>query len=126
MEPADLNRPSPDDAQLDAWLRANASDAPLPDDGFSQRVLASLPPRIDRAGAARRIALCLIGALTGAIAPWLTDFGLPNPAASAVDFSSAARQVLQPLADPNLAPALALTGLCLLYVFRPHRLLHRL
>lgn len=43
MEPTDLNSPDPTDDKLAAFLRSAAS-APLPDDGFSARVLAALPP----------------------------------------------------------------------------------
>lgn len=78
MEPPDLNRPAHDDQQLDAWLNANATSAPLPDDGFSQRVLHALPVRIDpamlarmqheaRAEAWRRALFCAAGATAGVI-----------------------------------------------------------
>jgi anti-sigma factor RsiW len=43
MEPAGMNTNDPDDAGLDARLRASAP-GPLPDAGFTGRVLASLPP----------------------------------------------------------------------------------
>ena len=42
MEPAKLNSSDPADAKLEALLREHATDA-LPDDGFSQRVMALLP-----------------------------------------------------------------------------------
>jgi hypothetical protein len=42
MEPAKLNSSDPADAKLEALLREHASDA-LPDDGFSQQVMARLP-----------------------------------------------------------------------------------
>lgn len=67
MEPDDLNSLSPDDAKLEAWLRANASLPRLPDDGFSCRVLAALPPvsRKARVSERRRVVLC--GAAVGVI-----------------------------------------------------------
>jgi len=43
MEPADLSSPDPTDQKLAAFLRS-AEGQPLPDDGFSVRVLAALPP----------------------------------------------------------------------------------
>ena len=46
MEPTDLNPKSSDDEQIDSWLRASSAVPPLPDDGFSARVLAALPPVI--------------------------------------------------------------------------------
>ena len=52
MEPAKLNSPDPADAKLEALLREHADDA-LPDDGFSQRVMARLP----EAGSSRLAAL---------------------------------------------------------------------
>jgi hypothetical protein len=125
MEPTNLNPSSPDDPQLDAWLRAHATAAPLPDDGFSQRVLANLPPGEDRAAAKRRILFCLVGAGVGALVPWFADTGPSQPATSPVDFGRTAIQALQPLADPHVVLAAAITGVCLLYVFPPRRLIRR-
>jgi hypothetical protein len=42
MESADLNSPRHEDAALAALLRQHR--APVPDDGFTHRVLAALPP----------------------------------------------------------------------------------
>lgn len=72
MEPADLNSsPDRDDAHLEALLREPAP--PLADAGFSNRVLAALPPpNTDRSVALSptratpwRGLLCAIGALAG-------------------------------------------------------------
>lgn len=52
MEPAKLNSSDPADAKLETLLREHAADA-LPDNGFSQRVMALLP----EAESARRVAL---------------------------------------------------------------------
>ena len=43
MEPANLNTPTPDDEKLVRVLRSTEGEQ-LPDDGFSARVLAALPP----------------------------------------------------------------------------------
>ncbi len=43
MEPANLNSPTPDDEKLAQFLRSTEGEQ-LPDDGFSARVLAALPP----------------------------------------------------------------------------------
>lgn len=43
MEPANLNAPTPDDEKLVRFLRSTEGEQ-LPDDGFSARVLAALPP----------------------------------------------------------------------------------
>lgn len=56
MEPAKLNSPDPADARLEALLREPASDV-LPDDGFSQRVMAHLPD----AELSRRAAIVPLG-----------------------------------------------------------------
>ena len=64
----------PDD--LDRLLR---DAAPLPDDGFSQRVLAALPPRRVRDfSGLRRLVLCLAGAAVGL---WLSRNNGSLPAA---------------------------------------------
>lgn len=65
MEPADLNPPlSPDDQQLETWLRATSARPPLPDAGFSQRVLAALPPST-RQAKAKRLAFYAAGTVVG-------------------------------------------------------------
>jgi hypothetical protein len=125
MEPTDLNRSALDDAQLDTWLRSNAAAVPLPDNGFSQRVLASLPPPASRAAGWRRLIFCIAGAAAGVVVPLLTDFGQPDPAISRVDLGRISQQALQPLADSNVLLAATVTGLCLLYVFGLPRLLSR-
>ncbi|HRG55145.1 MAG TPA: hypothetical protein PLG56_03840, partial [Lacunisphaera sp.] len=71
MEPVDLKPSPPEDDPLETWLRANATATPLPDDGFTRRVLTSLPPPA-KAGMSRRAAFCLAGALAGVLLPWLT------------------------------------------------------
>ena len=43
MEPTNLNAPTPDDEKLVRFLRSTEGEQ-LPDDGFSARVLAALPP----------------------------------------------------------------------------------
>jgi len=64
MESPDLNpSPAPDDA-ADTWLRANHSLPPLPDAGFSRRVLAALPPARRRFSRTR---FCLAGLAAGLV-----------------------------------------------------------
>lgn len=78
MEPTDLNSASADDARFDSWLQQNATLAPLPDDGFSARVLHSLPAPVDpamlsearrelQAEARRRGLFCAAGAIAGVV-----------------------------------------------------------
>jgi hypothetical protein len=67
MEPANVNLPPDEDAQLAALLRA--THAEIPDDGFSSRVLAVLPPvqhsasTLDRPFT--RIAIYTVSAIAG-------------------------------------------------------------
>lgn len=59
------------DAELEAWLKANARVAPLADDGFSDRVMAAIPTSTRARGRARftspngRLILCSAGAILG-------------------------------------------------------------
>jgi len=125
MEPTDLNNSSPDDAQLEAWYRANVSAAPLADDGFSRRVVAALPPA-QRADAKRR-RFCLGGALIGvgvALGGLLSQHDLWfDLTALEPDFTHALTQ----LADPAVGLAFGITVISMWFVFRPKlRLLPRL
>jgi hypothetical protein len=118
MEPLDLKSPTPGDDQLEAWLRANASATPLPDDGFTQRVLTSLPPQA-QPEVSRRAVFCLVGALAGVALPFLTGISPGELSTDAAALGRNALPVLRQFADPNLVLALVVTGLCLLYVFGP-------
>jgi len=67
MEPI-LRPPEPADDPLEALLRA--APRAIPDDGFTDRVCAALPPR--EAGVARARGLVLAGALLlGCVLAWL-------------------------------------------------------
>src|SRR5258706_16248959 len=63
MEPTDLNSSANDDARLEALLRTATS--PLPDVGFSARVIAALPSERPRTRSWRRIGFCAAGAAMG-------------------------------------------------------------
>lgn len=65
MEPNNLNSPAPGDAALEGWLRTSAPLPPLPDDGFSRRVLTALPPPVPRFSA--RTWACVGGAVVGVV-----------------------------------------------------------
>lgn len=64
MEPEHLNPNRTGEDRLDEWLRDGAA-ASLPDDGFSTRVLAALPPRRARASAGRMWILPAAGVVAG-------------------------------------------------------------
>jgi hypothetical protein len=127
MEPAKLNPSDPADAQLEALLREHADDV-LPDNGFSQQVMARLPaaessrraallpPQPGRfplwklsdlwtAGAASALALLLVQLTGGASA----DEVLPD---IRVAFSAMAEAFL----DPQLLLVLAITTGILLFM----------
>jgi hypothetical protein len=125
MESSDLKDEHPDDEQLEAWYRAHATTALLRDDGFSQRVLAALPPPAQHRATKRRL-FCLGGALSGTLVAWFgqtTATTLPSgfPARESELISA-----LPQLANPTLGLALGVAALSLWFVFRPKlRLLPR-
>ena len=118
MESFDLNSRNPDDAQLEEWLRTNATVPPLPDGGFSSRVLSALPPSpvIARHSWAR-----LVWGGTGALAG-LAVFAAQGT--SWTDFYSCLLQLGEnagnltaAFSNPTTQLALAITGLSLLVAF---------
>ena len=77
MEPNDLKSTSSDDAALEAWLRTSASLPPLPDGGFSPRVLSALPPPPPLIS--RRGWLCMAGGLVGSVVAVIGAATTPTP-----------------------------------------------
>jgi hypothetical protein len=70
MEPADVTPLSPEDARLEKLLSQDLA-APLPDAGFSARVIEALPRQRNRAFAWGQMAAPVAGALAGlAFALW--------------------------------------------------------
>ena len=136
MESPDLNPPSPDDARLEAWLRTSGAAAPLPDDGFSARVLAALPPpspavapagllAARRRAAHRRAWLCLIGAALGCALAFSGggSAGLDRGVDALLPAIAAAGRLL---ATPSLGLAAAVTAVSLLVGYWPELMrLHR-
>jgi len=98
MESANLTPLPPDRDPVDAWLSVKAPIAPLPDDGFSVRVLAALPP--PNALLWRRPVLCLAGALAGLAFAWAQGAGWPDPMAIVRQGNQWATQVVRCLGDP--------------------------
>jgi hypothetical protein len=120
MEPNSLNSPPPDDAQLEAWLRNNASLAPLPDDGFTSRVLATLPAPVARQSV-QRAWFCIAGALVGLVVAALKIASAPDFALIVPAISPDAARGLEQLADPRLLVAVAVTAASLAFALRPRR-----
>jgi hypothetical protein len=116
MEPDDLKSTPPHDAPGDARLRASLTLPPLPDDGFSDRVLTVLPRPQKSHLSPRRLAIVL-GAVTGigfAAVRFATDapveFNLPAVGPEFAD-------TLTQLTDPKLHTALGVTVVTLAFVF---------
>ena len=119
MEPADLNSPSAanDDARLQALLNQHA--APLADEGFSARVLASLPaaPAPSRARSPR-FWVYLAGAIAGCgFALWQIGswWEIQSDTAQAISRLSAA---LAAWNDPTFVLALVVAALSLAVAFQ--------
>jgi len=116
MESDDLKAMQPDDASLEALLRTAGPQAPLPDDGFSRRVIAVLPPPPQ--SPRQRLWVCVVGAAAGllvVVIGVMAQGGL-TPAAPPTLVSSSPEAV-QALATPL---ALGLAALSIWYAFR-HR-----
>lgn len=115
MEPTDLNSSPPDDAQLEAWLRASTALPVLPDDGFSRRVLTALPPPPN---SVPRTWFCLGGALIGLVV--IANKAWPSGSSSArlPDFQATILTALTQLSVPAFGLALGITFLSLWFAFR--------
>lgn len=126
MEPNDLKSPAPDDAQLEAWLRPSAALPPLPDDGFTQRVLAVLPPPARRQST-HRMWFCAGGALVGIIVAALGALRSDRLSDSLPALEDTIMAALAQLSVPACGLALGITLLSLWFAFRDRlRLLPRL
>ena len=109
MEPIDLNPSDPADRSLDALLREQTQiGGTLPDDGFSARVLAALPPKTENFSRLRDwLGFGLIAALSLALGTngipeeVRTDAALPG---------SVLAPVVTALTDPALLLVLAVSA----------------
>ena len=118
MEPTDLNSPpnAHDDARLEAMLR-RVTPA-LPDDGFSARMLAALPPAVESSGSRYRAAFCVGGALVGlGFALW-RGVSLPDLKFGFSQIQALTVNSFSIFADPLFIAALGLTLLSLLVAFQ--------
>lgn len=121
MEPANLKPDSTDDAQVEAWLRANATAAPLPDDGFSERVLTALPAAQPAAPARPAWGgwLYAAAAVLGVLAASRSGGGGTRELrAQLADLVPAAQAATAPFADPSVLIGLIVTALSLAFVYR--------
>ncbi len=117
MEPNDLKPTPPDDAQLEAWLRASTAQPPLPDDGFTQSVLSALPPPA-RQLSAQRMWFCAGGALVGIVVAALGALSSSNLPADLPALQDTILATLAQLSVPAFGLALGITLLSLWFAFR--------
>ena len=128
MESANVKPPSDDDAQLASLLRQHHSE--LPDDGFTARVLAALPPRVPHfvpwfeRPAARNIVFSF-AALSGLAFALSQGLSLDTFRALAPAVRQTAAEASISLADPALSTALLVAAGSVLYAMK-HRLLRSL
>lgn len=126
MEPTDLNPPPPDDAQLEAWLRTSATLPALPADGFTQRVLTSLPSPVNRQ-TTQRIWFCIGGALVGIVVALLGAFQSRSLPARFPVVEEEVLAAVARLSVPAFGLALGIAAVSLWFAFRDRlRLLPRL
>ena len=117
MEPNDLKSTPPDDAVIEAWLRAHVSLPALPDNGFSHRVLTALPvPARCSCVSSRRLAI-LLGAVVGTGLAAFKVFTVAPVEFSLSPIAPEATDALAQLADPKLHMALGVTIITLAFVF---------
>ena len=100
--------PKPGDAPFEAWLNRHASIEPLPDAGFSARVLVALPPARSPF-AWRQTIVCAMGAMAGILATRLDLGAWPTLGNVFEPISGAIRATLTFFSDPWIAVALATT-----------------
>lgn len=113
MEPDKLN--SAEDAALESLLRRRSE--PLPDDGFSARVMAALPERRAVAPRNRRLIWCLVGGAAGLITalvggPWWHSLG-----GTLGQIDGAIGEIVRGFSDPLIMGALCVVAVSLVYVY---------
>jgi hypothetical protein len=122
MEPANLTPLPPDRDPLEAWLSAKVPVAPLPDEGFTARVLAALPPP-PSTFSWHRLLLYAGGTLSGLAVAWWRAGGAPNPVPTSSWWNGVLAQtvsMLSFLSDPwwSLAFAGAMVAAAVVFAIR--------
>jgi hypothetical protein len=115
MEPTELNSSPDDEARLETWLREPARA--LPDDGFSTRVLAALPPPVTRPISTRRWVLCGLAAAVGLAVAWPRAGTGGEVVSQLSSWTDALTMTGTALADPMAQIALVVAALSLVAVF---------
>ena len=122
MEPANLRGNSPDDEQLEAWLRTQSAVPPLRDDGFSQRVLAALPPQATASAPVQRRSalrswLCLAAVVVGSMMVFSSRSEPTDIAAQFAAVLPSLQTAARSFSDPSVVLALIVTGASLAFVY---------
>ena len=99
MESANLTPLPSDRDQLEAWLSAKAPVASLPDEGFTARVLAALPPP-QSSFSWHRLLLYATGTLSGLAVAWWQRSREPDPVSIASWWNGVWAQTVSLLGDP--------------------------
>ncbi len=116
MEPNELIPRPQDDSPLDDWLRANAALPPLPDDGFSHRVISALPaPR--RTRPSHRGLAVTVGALVGVLVAAYPLMPRDARAPQLSGVADALQHALEVLSAPGAGIAFGVTLVSLLLAF---------
>jgi hypothetical protein len=120
MESTDMNHPfSSDDAELEKML-SHPDGPPLPDDGFSLRVMATLPaaplPRSTSFNKQRAI-LCTLGAFAGLAISW--KYGLASLDFSVImaQLSQTGSAIVSASSDPSLMAVSVIVLCSMIYAF---------
>jgi len=119
MEPVNLNPPDPADHRLEELLRTS-TPAPLPDAGFTHRVLAALPPA--RRTAPRqwlRPVILTVSALAGVTVVVQQGWGWSDLATAGTQSLQSLSDLSFFLADPWIAVAVGITAISLIIAFAP-------
>jgi hypothetical protein len=118
MEPTDLNSSANpnDDAGLAAMLRHATND--LPDEVFTTRVLAALPPAKAGPAPGLRIKLCLAGTIAGCAVVLWSGISWPGVQSDAERFAVAfGTTTISHLIDPWFVSAITMATVSLLFAF---------
>ena len=109
-----MNSPDPEDSRLTGLLLP----PPLPDDGFSARVLAALPAPVPSSRVSPRLWCCLGGTVAGLAVAWSGAGSWSDLLGGWTRVECSVTALLAPLADPMLAVAAVAAALSLLFAFK--------
>jgi hypothetical protein len=119
MESTNLTPLPPDRDPLEAWLSAKTLLASLPDEGFTTRVLAALPPP-QSSFSWRQLLPYAAGALGGLAVAWWQGSSRPDPASIFSWWNGVSAQTVSLLGDPwwSLAFAGAIVAAAAVFAIR--------